>query len=431
LRSRGLIALSALLPWMWIGPSLAQTSPDDLLVGAIRWDNWTPDSAHAAVVLDKAAEDRIPFFALTDAHGESRLLGGSGPVAQAENVYARAAGIDYWLFNYYAPTASFGRTLAFANRMNRALDAYRELSDRGGMRFALLLQQSYPIRDMATLVRLIGAMVADKDYIHLADGSAPLFAQGMRGWEETLGRPAAVRTFFGTLKNELARTSGRRVRLVLVGSDIARLDAYTGPGQPFDVFTSYVDAPPNDGRMRTMAECQTASRDFWKRAAATGKPFMPNAMLGWDMRVTLSHPDQLYDRSKTPGTCAPATDKEWLDYIRDARRAALRAGRGGPMPGLLFYAWNELSEGGWIVPTRRDGTRRLTVIAQALGRTSTTPRSVTLTYPDDGDPATHLDEWPCPPGLAASREQTVLADTEMRTLHPGRWTRRTCTRSLE
>ena len=432
MRLPGLIAITALLLSVSADASFNdRQQPEDLLVGAIRWDNWTPESPHAAVVLDPAAEDRVPFFAFSNRQGATRLFGGSRPVAEAENAYARAAGIDYWLFNYYAPTASFGRTLAFATRMNRSLEAYRGLQNRGDMRFALLLQQTYPSRDIDALVRLIRPMLQDKDYVRLADGSAPLFAQGMRGWEQTLGTPAALRAFFSKLKDDLARASGLRIRLVAVGSDLVRLDAYTGPGQPFDLFTSYADAPPNDDRTRPMAECQAASRDFWKRAVATGKPFMPNVTLGWNMRVTLSHPDQLYDRSRTPGTCLPATEQEWLGQIREARRVAREAGRGGPMPGMLFYAWNELSEGGWIVPTRHEGTRRLAVIARALGRSRPPRQEAVLTYPDDGNPATQVDEWPCPPGLVVAGEKAAAPDPEMRALHAGRWTRRTCRRSLE
>lgn len=429
-------ALAAALLWMSLGSPIPAAPPQapqhtEMLVGAIRWDNWTPESRHSDVVLDPKATDRVPFFALTDRAGRTRLLGGTAPVAAAENLYGRAAGIDYWLFNYYAPTGSFGRTAEFTTRINRALTAYRELPDRGGMRFALLLQQSYPARDLDALVTLLGAALSDRDYVRLADGSVPLFAQSMRGWEATLGTEAAVRAFFTTLRDRVADGIGRPVRLVLVGSDLAVIDRYVGGGAPFEVFTSYADAPPNDGKVRPATDCEAGGREFWRRALALDKRFMPNVTLGWDMRTTLSHPDQMYGRSTTPGTCAPATDAQWIAYIAAARATARRGAGDGMMPGLVFYAWNELSEGGWIVPTRREGARRIGVLARALNRADRTPAQAVLTYPDDGDKATHTDEWPCPPAMRVTAESPAVADADMQRLHSGRWTRRTCTRLLE
>lgn len=427
------IALALVMLGMAV-PSAALAQPArparaEFLVGAIRWDNWTPESPHAPVVLDGKWPDRVPFFAYRDAEGKARLLGGTGPVARAENLYGHSAGLDYWLFNYYAPTGSYGRTAAFTTRINRALEAYRALPDRGGMRFALLLQQSYPESDLNKLVPLIGTAMADRDYVRLADGASPLFAQSMREWEKALGSEAAVRRFFTALRDRIAARLGRPVRLVLVGSDLAAIDDYTGEGAPFEVFTSYADAPPNDGKTRSAQACEAASRDFWRRALALRKPFIPNALLGWDMRPTLAHPDQLYGRSTTPGTCAPATEAEWIAYIADARRTAALGARDPVMPGLLFYAWNELAEGGWIVPTQREGARRIGVLARALGRSARVPARATLVYPDDGDPRTHSDEWPCPAGMRVAEESAAPADAEMRRLHPGRWTRRTCARA--
>lgn len=401
--------------------------PNPLLVGAIRWDNWAGDGVHAKVVLDAASHDRVPFFALGPAADPQRLIGDSAEVVAAENIYARAAGVDYWLFNYYAPTGAFRRDPGGARRLDRVLDRYLAAGDRHGVRFALILQQTYPADDLDRLVALLAPKLADHDHLRLPDGSVPLFAQAMKQWEATLGDHPRTATFFTRLREALAKAIRRPVVLIAVGSDLSSLAAYVGPGKPFAAFTSYADAPPNDGRLRSARECEGLSRDFWRRAQATGLPFIPNATLGWDMTPLADHPDQLYGRSTTPGSCAPATADEWRRYIADARRVAASAGQ-GRFDGILLYAWNELSEGGWIVPTRVEGTRRLGIVARALGRRDRTPREIAFTYPDDGDAKTSEDEWPCPPGMVVADDRPVTPSPGMTAVHSGGWTRRICRR---
>lgn len=396
----------------------------DLLVGAIRWDNWYPGSPHNKILA--ATPERLPFFA-TGSGDEARILGGTRATMAAENLYARAAGIDYWLFSYYAPTGSFGRAAERMRRLNGALDSFRALPDRSGMRFAVILQQTYPASDFDRLVAMLAPMLADRDYIRAPDGRASLFVD-LPQWERTLGDTAKVQDFFLRLRDALSRRSGAQVRLTALTWQLREVPKHVGPGKAFAAFSTYALAPPNQGQVYAPAQCAAFGANFWKRALALDLAFVPNVTLGWDYRPILRFPDQLYDRSKNPGTCQPASEADWRAQIAAARQAAAAGARDGTVPGLLLYAWNELAEGGWLVPTRSEGVRRIAALARALGRTGRIPREATLTFPDDGDPHTP-DAWPCPPGMRVATDGAARPDAEMQGLHAGRWTRRVCRRA--
>lgn len=397
---------------------------DDPLVGVIRWDNWYPESAHNKILI--ATPERLPFFA--SGTGDTVvLLGGTKAIMAAENAYARAAGIDYWLFSYYAPTGSFRRDPQHMDKLNRALKAYRALPDRGGMRFAILLQQTYPASDFDQLVEMLVPIIADRDYLRLGENGVPLYVSLMR-WEATLGTASRVQTFFSRLRDALSRRLGTPVRLVAITQNLAHAATHVGPGKAFSALSTYAHAAPNNGRVLTAPECAAIGSAFWEKALKLGVSYIPNATLGWDPRPVLHFPDQLYDRPKTPGACEAAQAGDWRAQIAAARKVALAGARGGDRPSLMLYAWNEFAEGGWLAPTRSEGARRIDALARALGRTDRAPREVVLEFPDDRDPRTP-DDWPCPPQMRIAADEAAKPDAEMRALHAGGWTRRTCRRT--
>jgi hypothetical protein len=53
-----------------------------------------------------------------------------------------------------------------------------------------------------------------------------------------------------------------------------------------------------------------------------------------------------------------------------------------PANTVIIYAWNELSEGGWIVPTLDEGTARLDAIQRVLEAAEKAPQ----VEPSEGEP---------------------------------------------
>jgi hypothetical protein len=408
----------------WLLCALLSAAParsDDLLVGAIRWDNWTPDGPFNAAVLDpRTGADRTPFFAFRTATGEPALLGGTPETLDAEDAYAFAAGLDYWIFGYYPTTGSFGRDPAAMRRLDRALAVFASLPDRRGMRFAVQLNQSVPATDLPALAKEFSGYVAAPGYLRLADGTAPVFVYDIGKWRAALGE-AGPRRFFADFSAAVRQASGVAIRLVLVGGGLEAMRPYLPPDGPFAAFTSYVNLPRNDGQGHPFAACAEAGRRFWAAARRLGVPFLPTVTTGWDYRPALAHPDQPKPRDPGAMWCEPASEAERQGLIRDAIAAAGPPGE-APMRGIVLYAWNELSEGGWLVPTVAEGTRRLATLRAALGRARRLP-PLALRFPAERPAGAG---WPCPPGLAPAGDAVGAPTEAERALFAGDWIVRRC-----
>jgi hypothetical protein len=60
------------------------------------------------------------------------------------------------------------------------------------------------------------------------------------------------------------------------------------------------------------------------------------------------------------------TDKELRDHVRGALDWVTKHREAARAQTIIAYAWNESDEGGWLVPTHREGTARLDAIRDAL-----------------------------------------------------------------
>lgn len=93
---------------------------------------------------------------------------------------------------------------------------------------------------------------------------------------------------------------------------------------------------------------------FWEACRATGKHVVPLLSVGWDPRP----------RSQ-PGGPQP-TPAELREHVRSALDWVTNHREVAPAHTIIAYAWNESDEGGWLVPTHREGTARLDAVRDAL-----------------------------------------------------------------
>lgn len=392
--------------------------PDDLLVGAIRWDNWTKESPHTRVV---SSTNRAPFFQIKLPDGRDITLGGEPNTVDAENAYGRSAGLDYWIFGYYPDTGSFGRSKEAAQRLNRTLETFLTLPTRRGMRFAVQLNQSSPVEDTEHLLNAFVRYITHEDYVRYKDGSALIFVFQIRQWIQALGDEERVRNFFAEFADRLRNNTGITVKLILVSPGaLASQTPYISPRGPFAALGTYANPPPCCGTEVPYNSCSKLSREFWRAARQSNIEFIPTVTTGWDWRPILSYPDQLYDRTTTnPSWCTRASDKEWTDVVRDAVSAGRASAEKLGVDGIIIYAWNELSEGGWIVPTKEEGVRRLEAFARALDRSRNV--EIDLRFPAGSE---NID-WPCPPGTHGRAVEASASDEELK-LYPGPWAQKAC-----
>jgi hypothetical protein len=112
---------------------------------------------------------------------------------------------------------------------------------------------------------------------------------------------------------------------------------------------------------------------MWNRVAARLRiPYIPVITSGWDQRFSAREQDTaiIYD-GRTPRalTCYAVLARHWIDtHLAQTTRERL----------VLLYAWNEIGEGGAIIPDHRDGYAYADVVRMIFGgagRAPATPSS--------------------------------------------------------
>ena len=136
----------------------------------------------------------------------------------------------------------------------------------------------------------------------------------------------------------------------------------------FDALSTYATAMGSEGRSIPYSQCSAIARRDWSIGSQGSGGFLPTITMGWDYRPALRDPGERIARKPNPDWCQPASDEEWKRQIQAGVRAAVSNSRNERFKSVVIYAWNEGSEGGWLLPTVGEGTRRIQVVSDGLGR---------------------------------------------------------------
>jgi hypothetical protein len=107
---------------------------------------------------------------------------------------------------------------------------------------------------------------------------------------------------------------------------------------------------------------ENAEQD-WNAYKGTGKKVVPTVMTGWDLRPDPRHAGDPY--------WAQATPQEIAAHLKDALKwSAANPCATAEANTIQIYAWNEITEGGWLLPSNTAfnpvGSGRLQAIAEVL-----------------------------------------------------------------
>jgi hypothetical protein len=125
-----------------------------------------------------------------------------------------------------------------------------------------------------------------------------------------------------------------------------------GKNKTFDYSTHYNIKLPHDGtsKERPYIDLMESNRKAW--AGTKLQPYIPIVTVGWDNRPWegsdgLGQKESWYYTSRTPNLFREYLESavEWMDD-NPTRTTKERI--------VLLYAWNELGEGGYLVPTKSD-----------------------------------------------------------------------------
>jgi hypothetical protein len=358
---------------LWLGATLSQVLHAQGLqrppVGAIRWDAWTGDKDVPGQAVEKSLGPkqwhyRLPFYGREVSENKVEARGDSQEVMDKEIAYACEGGLDYWAFLAYEPDTS----------MSRALDLYLSSRKRSQIQFCVINEQGRwgTPKDFKPWVRRMVSLMGQPGYLRVQD-RRPLLYLGFFDDDTVKQQWGSLKEFrkigMAFLYEEARRHGLGRPYVVVMDFDAGRAaDLARQIGA--DAVSSY--ASSGDGEGAPYADLVKYAEGFWKDCAATGLPVAPMVMSGWDRRPRMQNPVPWETSWQAPGEGMEkfyqhAKPEELAAHLQDAltwenEHPVLAA------PAVLIYAWNEIDEGGWLLPTLKEGDARLKAIGKVLKR---------------------------------------------------------------
>jgi hypothetical protein len=229
------------------------------------------------------------------------------------------------------------------DNLNRARRLYLKSMRKRDVNFCLIVS---PRHDEEHIREWID-MIQEPNYQKVADGRPLLY---LMFWDNS----EAPERVFGSMEKARAHIDGLRQRIRETGQKNPYLVALTqtpaaGAAAVAGVGMDAVGAYTSFGGPDYAGLCQAHTKR-WDGMKATGSKVVPNLTAGWG-----GPRDNLGDKLQpTPEALAAHVRSAyaWMDANPDAGEART----------MLFYAWNEIDEGGWLVPDKGQGTAKLDAI---------------------------------------------------------------------
>jgi hypothetical protein len=336
------------------------------LVGAIRWDDWHSKPDHESPHYWQYLEPeqwhyRHPFFTKLDI---CRLVlrCDTQEATDQEIAYAKEAGLDYWAYGYYFPGGWAG-----ADGYNYALYKYLSSEQRNDINFCLRLgggpsAGADPNDWYNWMIPTLVDFFKESSYQTVAGGRPLLYIFGVDDFTSTFGSSAAAGQALNDLRTA-ATTAGCGspyiACMVWHASDGANYVNDVG----YDAISAYTHLDWSAGVQEYPYSALAAENaSFWDECKATGKQVVPIVNIGWDYRP---HTGVNGDRALSTWYAEP-TMTEWKNHLQAALDWVDENPNATEPNAVIIYAWNELTEGGWMVPTRGDGTARVEATGEVL-----------------------------------------------------------------
>lgn len=373
-------------------------------IGVIRWDAWfaepeKPPLLNRIYLFAHQFFERVPFYA-TLSSGKWVIASDKQDIADREIDYAVTRGIDYWAFVYWRFSALDPTTGALpdlsvqtdpylrdAVRGAYSLDLYLSSQHCDKPRFALIVQadgiNSYintfrpagVSRDQAWQI-IVSDLTAylKRPEQHMTPGGRPILfvmqPYGLGGWGALWdGDSALAKSRLEQLRQSaVAAGAARPFILTMAVPDeavIAR-DQFGFDGVSHYGWNAGVNSGP--GVEVPFAQADPTLTGVRQTDLADGLDVIPPLSVGWDSR-----PYRPFDPTTDPhdNWWAHGTPAEIVAQLDHGIQFVKANPSQTTAKSVIIYNWNELGEGGVLVPTLAEGTARLDAIAQYLGKTIT------------------------------------------------------------
>jgi hypothetical protein len=347
--------------WLVAMTLVSLVMADRPLVGAIRWDAWFAGGHYERFLAPELWHDRLPFYGKVLPDGKVEVRSDTQDVMDREIAYASGAGLDFWAFCYYHP-----KSWPEADRYNYGWKLYLSSKRKKDLRFCLILQGGShmgPKQEWPQTAAKFVELFKESTYQKVLGGRPLIFVFSCEYVEPHFGSAEEARKAFDLLR-EQSRKAGLGDPYIVAQVFSAAEGAKYVDAFGWDALSAYSAPGSGERREYPYADLASVNRWYWDSFKATGRKVIPTINTGWDGRPRLTDPN-----------LAKNYNGAWYRMPAPAElaanlRAALDWNRANPdtaeANAVLIYAWNETDEGGWLVPTIKEGTARLDAIRGVL-----------------------------------------------------------------
>ncbi len=287
----------------------------------------------------------------------------------AEIKAAAQYGVDFFQILWYPLTGGKIHERQQA-RLNIAVDQFMASPNAGLMRFTIEFCNHPPFvvdndKDWDETCRFFCRAMRHPSYLRV-DGRCAIKIHSLHHFLEQNGHSqervdARIRRL-----RDLAREAGVG-ELVISGGVMSQSIPPPRAAAPYDFLTTYMDLPlpPQREQPYPYEHLLNFAEQAWRLYGEKSlKPYVPYVPAGWDPRPW-KDPRASFD--------LPSRD-QWREALRRVKASLDRypnlgipRTEGSPVKAIHIYAWNEFGEGGFVAPTRGEGTMKLEVIREVFG----------------------------------------------------------------
>ena len=370
-------------------------------MGAIRWDAWIGQGYGVGAAVNKSLGPehwhyRVPYFGIEISPTQVLVASTTQADADRQIALAKAAGLDYWAYCMYStndPMTKFG------------IDLHLSSAHRNDMKFCMINQGDGPLTWTNYMTRML-EYFQKTNHVTVLGGRPLFYMLDGSGYVGTNASQWATWNAYGAAFNQLrvlATNSGlQNPYLVYMYGDAATAHSRkTSLG--FDAISSYAWSGNHSAApYSTLAGLVQGN---WNSYRGTGSQVVPLAMIGWDRRPRVENPVP-WETWQVPGDgidkyYAAPTANEWSTHLQAAIDWVHTYPATCPADTVIIYAWNEIDEGGWMLPDRTLKTMKLEATRDVLD----------ADHDQDGDGADDIWElWHFPALTNVSESSDADAD---------------------
>lgn len=340
-------------------------------VGAFRWDFWYPVPPvlpyPAFYYPNKALNPakwhyRLPFWGTELGTDSVDVTTGSEMSTMLKEIdIARAMGIDYWIFFW-------NRNPQNQENAAKAFNNYQSLTSkqRRGVKFCMVLQmaQTGNSSQWNTICDELVVLMQSPDYMTVLSGRPLLFFYNVNpGLDNFFGSTAAAQAGITTLKNKI---SAAGLPAAYIASTSGMTGVYTYGMNAAADYGTWFDTTPTE---RPFENLTALAKAKWNSYKASSYQIIPGCTVGWDVRP---HTDNNWANDAPWGYGAPtgwnthATPTQCATHIQEAIDFVNANPSNCVAKTVTIYAWNEIGEGGWLVPHKGDGGGRTVALGKQV-----------------------------------------------------------------